>query len=392
MMAIRFRKSLKLAPGVRMNLSGSGVSWTLGPRGASIGIGKRGSFLNAGIAGSGLSTRQSLASSRPAKQKVAPTEKVSLTVSVEDDGQILFLDETGKQVSEALISQAKKQHGDHIRGLIQSKCDEINGQVSALAEIHLDAPDPKKPLTYQMGSFDLPEPRSPTPKAPGILSGLFKKKRQQVEAENAEAESIYQNNLAAWKEQRELFGEQELRKSKLVSATVVGDIEAMEELFGEVLMDIVWPRETEVSFEVRDKGGRLIFDVDLPEIQDMPTKTATVPQRGYKLSIKEMGQTAVQKLYANHLHSIVFRLLAEAFAMLPTVQTVVLSGFSQRKDRATGQLGDEYLLSVSVQREQWEHINFLSLDAVDVTEALALFDLRRDMTKTGVFKVIQPLS
>jgi hypothetical protein len=43
-MGFRFRKSFKLAPGVRMNLSGSGLGWTLGPRGASIGIGKDLSF------------------------------------------------------------------------------------------------------------------------------------------------------------------------------------------------------------------------------------------------------------------------------------------------------------------------------------------------------------
>jgi Protein of unknown function (DUF4236) len=47
--ALRFRKSIKLAPGVRWNLSNSGFSWTLGPRGASVGIEKRGAFINVGI-------------------------------------------------------------------------------------------------------------------------------------------------------------------------------------------------------------------------------------------------------------------------------------------------------------------------------------------------------
>ena len=56
-MALRFRKSIKLAPGLRMNLSGSGASWTLGPRGASVGIGQRGTYLNSGIPGTGLLQR-----------------------------------------------------------------------------------------------------------------------------------------------------------------------------------------------------------------------------------------------------------------------------------------------------------------------------------------------
>lgn len=35
-MGLRFRKSFKLAPGIRMNVGTGGTSWSLGPRGASI--------------------------------------------------------------------------------------------------------------------------------------------------------------------------------------------------------------------------------------------------------------------------------------------------------------------------------------------------------------------
>ncbi|WP_312515831.1 DUF4236 domain-containing protein [Massilia sp.] len=59
-MGLRFRKSFKLAPGVRLNVSGSGMSWSLGPRGASVSIGKRGTYFNANIPGTGLSSRTRL--------------------------------------------------------------------------------------------------------------------------------------------------------------------------------------------------------------------------------------------------------------------------------------------------------------------------------------------
>jgi hypothetical protein len=59
-MAIRFRKSVKLFPGVRLNFSGGGVSTTIGVRGASINLGKRAAHLNVGIPGSGLSYRTRL--------------------------------------------------------------------------------------------------------------------------------------------------------------------------------------------------------------------------------------------------------------------------------------------------------------------------------------------
>lgn len=56
-MAFRFRKSIRIAPGVRINVSTSGLSTTLGPRGMNVTTGRRGTFLNAGIPGTGVSTR-----------------------------------------------------------------------------------------------------------------------------------------------------------------------------------------------------------------------------------------------------------------------------------------------------------------------------------------------
>ena len=156
------------------------------------------------------------------------------------------------------------------------------------------------------------------------------------------------------------------------------------------LSDIAWPRETLVSFELQEGGVRLVFDVDLPEIEDMPTKTAVVPQRGYKLSVKDLSATKLQQLYAGHVHSISFRLIAEAFALLPTVEVVVLSAYTQRVDPSTGHDADQYLLSVRVQRSQWGFINFGALESIDVIDALDRFDLRRAMTKQGAFKAIEP--
>ena len=78
-MGFRFRKSIKLLPGVRANISKSGVSTTLGPRGASIGIGKQGTFLNIGIPGTGLSYRQRILSSRNTTKKTAEREHKNTT-------------------------------------------------------------------------------------------------------------------------------------------------------------------------------------------------------------------------------------------------------------------------------------------------------------------------
>ena len=59
-MAFRFRRTIRLAPGIRLNISKSGISASLGPRGASVTIGKRGIYANTGIPGTGMSYRTRL--------------------------------------------------------------------------------------------------------------------------------------------------------------------------------------------------------------------------------------------------------------------------------------------------------------------------------------------
>ena len=59
-MAIRFRKTIKLLPGLRINLSRTGISTSLGPKGATVNLrgGKR--TLTTGLAGAGLSQRHDI--------------------------------------------------------------------------------------------------------------------------------------------------------------------------------------------------------------------------------------------------------------------------------------------------------------------------------------------
>ncbi len=54
-MGFRFRRTLKIAPGIRLNFGKKGVSTTIGPRGAKITLGKDGVRTTVGLPGSGMS-------------------------------------------------------------------------------------------------------------------------------------------------------------------------------------------------------------------------------------------------------------------------------------------------------------------------------------------------
>lgn len=59
-MAWSFRRRIKIAPGVHINLSKSGVSTSIGPKGAKVTVGPKGTYLHTGVPGTGIYNRQKI--------------------------------------------------------------------------------------------------------------------------------------------------------------------------------------------------------------------------------------------------------------------------------------------------------------------------------------------
>lgn len=375
-----------------MNFSGSGLSCSIGGRGASVTVGKRGTYLNTGIPGTGLYTRQKISgsSSQNSRSSGRVTISVSITVGVKDDGTIFFNDEYGNPLSEKVIAAAKRQQGDVIKNLIQQKCDEINAQIEALAKIHYYTPAPHEKPVFVPEEFTESQPWKRPPIKLGFFTSLFKSKRERNKQENLKRQQEDNELLKQWQEQKAAFEQGQQKRRQFIEKDICNSVAAKEAYLEESLQEIVWPKETLLSTEMLDNGKRIFIDVDLPEVEDMPNKTASVPQRGYKLSVKDMSPTQVQRLYMAHVHGIGFRIIGETFSAIQEANEVVLSAYSQRTNTSTGKITDEYLYSVRASRDIWANINFRNLENLDVVEALTQFELRRDMTKTGIFKLIQP--
>ena len=59
-MGFRFRRSIKILPGVRLNLSKSGISTSVGKPGATLNFSSRGTKATVGLPGTGLSYSEKL--------------------------------------------------------------------------------------------------------------------------------------------------------------------------------------------------------------------------------------------------------------------------------------------------------------------------------------------
>lgn len=435
-MPSRFRKSIKIAPGVRLNIGKKTGSISVGKRGSSLNFGCRGVYGNIGIPGTGLSYRSKLdGSSQSHKSNPVKTNnpsqsnktEIPIQISLLEDGSVTFKDENGNLLPDDWVRKAKSQNKELILDWLNQHCKEKNQEIASLLNIHLATPPPDTQISFTPPPFDLEKPIPPEkefslsrPKPPkkkeyGLIASNFHFMRKIIDKRNEKLDNIYKEQLKEWEFEKSKFEEQylisyekylekleEFNKTKRIYAQKQEDrrkfieeerfteVEAMYEFLEEVLQTIVWPKETLVSFDIVDDGTKVLMDVQLPEIEVMPEVQTKANKRDYKLTLSPILDTQKRKYYFTHIHSIGFRLIGEVFVSLPSVKKVVFSGYTHRISKSTGNLTSEYLYSVKVTREGWDKINFQNLELIDVVLCFEEFDLRRNATKTGIMREVKP--
>lgn len=395
---VRFQRRIKIAKGVSLNVSKSGFGISAGPRGAKIGIGPRGTHYSGGLPGTGLAYRKQTGSSsaRPSTTRRSSgspgSVAVEIKVSLDSDGKVNFLDSNGNPLPPKVVKQVKQNSADDVRRFLEEQCQRINGGIEEIQNIHASTPSPARRIRYRETPFRLSKPSLPVLQHPGLLDRLFPGRQARVEEANRAAEEAWRDDLAKWGQAKARHEAIETELKGEFEQGLLEDQSVMTRVLEERLAGLEWPRETDLSYEFEKNGKVVWLDIDLPEVEDMPKMKAAIAASGFKVNIKNKSETQVRKDYMQFVHAILFRAIGETFYSLPALQGVIASCYSQRPDPATGQVQDEYLISVRVSRSEWQGISFDNLGAVDLITCLEQFELRRNMTKAGVFKPIEPLS
>jgi hypothetical protein len=372
------------------------VSISAGVRGANLTYGRGGLYGNAGLPGTGMSFREKIdltrssRSSSPGNFSTGNETNIGIQMRLNEDGTVDMLDSAGAPLAPKYVKLAKEQQNEFIQGWLEENCEEWNQEIESVLNIHLGTPPADFQVKFEAIPFEQGRPQKPAEVKPGFFGKFFKGPQLKAEVETLRLNREHEAALAQWSREKSEHERCETLRKELIETTRYKAPEGMQDFLSEVLSDIEWPRETLVSFEVTTSGKEVFLDVDFPEIGDMPTEHAVVASRGIRINRKQRSEIQCRKDYMHHVHAILFRLIGEAFAALPTVEEVIASGFSQRNDQQTGHVIDEYLLSTKVRRDQWEKINFLNIKALVLTDSFEQFELRRRMTKTGVFAAIQP--
>jgi hypothetical protein len=389
---LRFRRRVTIAPGVSLNLSKSGVGISAGPRGAKIGAGPRGVHRSVGIPGTGLHYREESrwksGQAKSSSSKSFGSNEAVLVVG--DDGSVALVDQEGNPVPPRLAKLFREQNAEQIHSFLERTCENWNAGINAILTVHRGTPDPAGDLKYKIPPYGEPRPGPFVPRRLGFLGRVWRPRREHIEQENEARRKAHVNAVAEWDANKNRFDAEQRARQQDYETLRHTDVGAMERVLEHRLSGIAWPRTTEVSYQIREKGQELWLDVDLPEVEEMPAERATPAARGLKLNTKRKSETQVRKEYMQHVHGVLFRIVGEVFFSLPSVRTVVASGYSQRPDPATGHVRDDYLISVRIARSEWIEMNFDNLDALDVVACFERFDLKRKMTKTGIFTPIDP--
>ena len=362
-MSLRFRRSFRVAPGLRLNTSLRGLSLSMGGRGYGVTVGSRGTTYHAGLPGTGLSyvgssTRgqssegRGVSSAAPASMEVA--------IAVQDDGSVTFKDAAGGPLPPHLVKRVREQFSDGIAQLLESSCERFNADLAALSAIHVSAPAPTIPHGYNAMPFIEAAPSSPEPLKLGLLERLFRGRRERARDAYQRAQSEHEGRLAEWTQRADAHAKLEAWRQSLIEHGRHESLDGIAEYLEFVFASLAWPRETLVAVGVEGPltTPTVWLDVDLPEIKDMPRETATVAARGLKLNIKNRSDVQNRRDYRQHVHGVLFRLIAETFSAIPSAARVVASGYTQRSDRGTGKVADEYVLSAAVGRADWSLIDF----------------------------------
>ena len=286
---MRFRKSIKVTKGVKLNLSKGGASFTVGSGlPVSLNVGTKGAYLNWSIPGTGVYDRVRL--DKVLKEKLGGVLGFAAE-EAEPEEETKNTKQTAKKTTTAKKSSSTK-------------------------------------TTAKSTSKKTASAKTETKKEPA---------RPSDEEMNAIAQEIALVNIHR----------QAIDVSKKASGTLNADeAEAQIEAW---LSESEAPIEFSVQPEVIESKGTVMIDLDLPEIEDMPQDKLAELADG-TIKIKKKTKKEQVEDYRTCVFGLGEYVASHVLAEVPQAKKVVVSAYTQRRSEKTGELLDVFIYSVVFSR------------------------------------------
>ena len=141
------------------------------------------------------------------------------------------------------------------------------------------------------------------------------------------------------------------------------------------------PVNFEVSYEYNQESNILKVDLDLPEIEDLPTSKVTTLSSG-KVKLKEKTQKEIKEQYLICVTGLAFFFASHLFNMSTNIKDILISAYTQRISKKTGIMNDEYVYSVLFSRGKFSEINI-----ENIVPYLAIEDFKHVISYSKTFEL-----
>ncbi len=361
-MGLKFRKSFKIAPGVRMNVSSKSVGASVGVKGLRHSVNSRGqSRTTVTIPGTGISSTSSGKNGRSAtkqnKQELLRQEK-ELAKSQEL--------EKARYDVEVFESKIELMHSLH------KECyEQLDWQtISESTHPHHSG---------EIGIYEAQATEKLESFKPNFIQKIFKTAEKEELKLRENVMTAKKQDTAEYTElcQTINLANQVLNKNSSAYLQVIEDLSPLDNLLeseGGFTFIIEDPNTIEVEFNIRSK-------------QVIPTQQKSLTKTG-KLSVKEMTKTKYYDILQDYVASCSIRIARDMFAVLP-FKTVIVHVMDDILDTSTGNTETLPILSVCFDKDV---LNTLNFEAIDCSDSLVNFRHNMKFKKTQGFSAVEKIS
>lgn len=357
-MGFNFRKSIKIAPGVRLNVGKKSSSLSFGGKGLRYSINTRGKRrATVGIPGSGISystTSGGKTYKSPAYQK--------------------------RQTLKQQQMQEKKE-------LARFEVETYLNTCEILKSIHIEADDPVNwnelatcPPPFQkneVGPNEQVALEALHSYKPSFFGRLLKNDRREL---------LEKAVLLARKEDEEAYEDWQKLKG-LAERILAGDLDTYMQVIEEMepLNDL---SEYGSGFEIGcNDPTTLVVTFDVHSKSIIPTMEKTLTKAG-NLSVKKLTKTKYFDLQQDYVCSCTIRIARDLFSLLP-IETVYVHAYDEQLNTENGHVKRFCILSVKFDRAILETLNF---QYIDPSDALNNFMHHMKFRKTLGFSEVEEIA
>ncbi len=291
---MRFRKSIQICKGVKLNLSKSGASLTLGPgKGVSMNVGTKGAYFNWSIPGTGVYDRVRV---------------------------------------DTLLK-------DKLGGLFGAKAEE--------------EPQEEKKSSRTASKSTGKSAEKSTGKSAAKSTGKSTAKTSSGSASGKTAARVSEEELERLENEAALIAIHQLAPDVPAKASGAMDAGTAEQAIEAWLSEAEAPIAFSVQTEAVPEKKLIMVDLDLPEIEDMPQDKLTQLADG-TLKIKKKSQKESREDYKTCVFGLGEYVAGNVFGLVPAAERIAVSAYTQRRSEKTGDAEDVFIYSVVFERSAFK--------------------------------------